>query len=194
MALFFALRDSTDGTAACVWVLQPWELNHRGQVPLAIRHEYSIASRNYAFREDTQHFFAKDSDQPYVQEKPFDWIHGYQVGGRSLTWGRQTQRWSDFDFSGPARDGFAVDWPIRYADLAPWYSHVEKFAGITGNRDGLATLPDGEFLPPHEMSCVETHFKKQMASHYTDRHVIIGRAAHLTTSWSPRRTRPAVRS
>ena len=160
--------------------LNPWELEHRGQVPLAVRQEYSIASRNYAFHEDTRHFFAKDSDQPYVQEKPFDWMHGYQVGGRSLTWGRQTQRWSDFDFSGPARDGFAVDWPIRYADLAPWYSHVEKFAGITGNRDGLATLPDGEFLPPHEMSCVETHFKKQMASHYTDRHVIIGRAAHLT--------------
>ncbi len=160
--------------------LNPWELEHRGQVPLAVRQEYSIASRNYAFREDTKHFFAKDSDQPYVQEKPFDWMHGYQVGGRSLTWGRQTQRWSDFDFAGPARDGFAVDWPIRYVDLAPWYSHVEKFAGITGNRDGLATLPDGEFLPPHEMSCVETHFKKQMAAHYKDRHVIIGRAAHLT--------------
>lgn len=160
--------------------LNPWEMEHRGQIPLDIRKEYSIASRNYAFREDTKHFFAKDSDQPYVQEKPFDWMHGYQVGGRSLTWGRQTQRWSDFDFQGPARDGFAVDWPIRYADIAPWYSHVEKFAGITGNKDGLATLPDGEFLTPHEMSCVETHFKKQVAAHYPDRHVVIGRAAHLT--------------
>ncbi|MFD2933739.1 GMC oxidoreductase [Spirosoma flavum] len=160
--------------------LNPWELEHRGQVPLHIQQEYSIASRNYAFHEDTRHFFAKDSDQPYVQEKPFDWMHGYQVGGRSLTWGRQTQRWSDFDFQGPARDGFAVDWPIRYADISPWYSHVEKFAGITGNKDGLATLPDGEFLPPHEMSCVETYFKKQVAAHYSDRHVIIGRAAHLT--------------
>ncbi|MBD2756061.1 GMC oxidoreductase [Spirosoma validum] len=160
--------------------LNPWELEHRGQVPLHIRKDYSIASRNYAFHEDTLHFFAKDSEQPYVQEKPYDWIHGYQVGGRSLTWGRQTQRWSDFDFEGPARDGFAVDWPIRYADIAPWYSHVEKFVGITGNRDGLATLPDGEFLPPHEMSCVESYFKKQIATQYNDRHVIIGRAAHLT--------------
>lgn len=160
--------------------LNPWEMEHRGQVPLSIRQEYSIASRNYAFHEDTMHFFAKDSDQPYIQEKPYDWIHGYQVGGRSLTWGRQTQRWSDFDFDGPARDGFAVDWPIRYADIAPWYSHVEKFIGITGNKDGLATLPDGEFLRPHEMSCAESYFKKQVASHYNDRHVIIGRAAHLT--------------
>ncbi|MVM32632.1 FAD-binding protein [Spirosoma sp. HMF4905] len=160
--------------------LNPWELEHRGQVPLHIRQAYSIASRNYAFHEDTMHFFAKDSDQPYVQEKPYDWMHGYQVGGRSLTWGRQTQRWSDFDFEGPARDGFAVDWPIRYADIAPWYSRVEKFVGITGNKDGLATLPDGEFLPPHEMSCVETYFKKQVAQNYKDRHVIIGRAAHLT--------------
>lgn len=161
-------------------LLNPWELEHRGQVPLAIRNEYSIASRNYAFHEDTMHFFAKDSEQPYVQEKPYDWIHGYQVGGRSLTWGRQTQRWSDFDFEGPARDGYAVDWPIRYTDIAPWYSHVERFVGITGHKDGLATLPDGEFLPPHEMSCVEKYFKQQMATRHSDRHVIIGRAAHIT--------------
>ncbi|GAB4024200.1 GMC oxidoreductase [Spirosoma gilvum] len=160
--------------------LNPWELEHRGQVPLAIRKEYSIASRNYAFHEDTMHFFAKDSEQPYVQEKPYDWMHGYQVGGRSLTWGRQTQRWSDFDFTGPARDGYAVDWPIRYTDIAPWYSHVERFVGITGHKDGLATLPDGEFLPPHEMSCVESYFKQQVSTRYPDRHVIIGRAAHIT--------------
>lgn len=174
-------RDVKHVTGYPTAMLNPWDMEHRGQVPLISRQEYSIASRNYAFREDTRHFFAKDSDQPYIQEKPFDWIHGYQVGGRSLLWGRQTQRWSDFDFTGPVRDGFAVDWPIRYADLAPWYSHVEKFAGISGNKDGLATLPDGEFLAPHEMSCVETHFKKQVAAHYPDRHVIIGRAAHLTT-------------
>ncbi|WP_080057377.1 FAD-dependent oxidoreductase [Spirosoma aerolatum] len=161
-------------------MLNPWELDHRGQVPLAVRNEYSIASRNYAFHEDTMHFFAKDSEQPYVQEKPYDWIHGYQVGGRSLTWGRQTQRWSDFDFEGPARDGYAVDWPIRYADIAPWYSHVERFVGITGHKDGLATLPDGEFLPPHEMSCVERYFKQQVSARHSDRHVIIGRAAHIT--------------
>jgi choline dehydrogenase-like flavoprotein len=95
-------------------------------------------------------------------------------------WARQTQRWSDFDFDGPARDGFAVDWPIRYADLAPWYSYVERFAGITGNKDGLPNLPDGEFLPPHEWNCVEKHFQKEMSKRYKDRHVIMGRAAHIT--------------
>ena len=96
-------------------------------------------------------------------------------------WARGTQRWSDYDFTGPARDGFAIDWPIRYADIAPWYSYVEKFAGISGNKDGLAQLPDGEFLPPHEQSCVEKHFTNEMAKHYKGaRPVIIGRCAHLT--------------
>ena len=161
-------------------MMNPWEFEHRGEVSLETKQAYSVASRNYAFNEGSSLFYAKDSDHPYVQEKPFDWIQGYQVGGRSLLWGRQTQRWSDFDFSGPARDGFAVDWPIRYVDLAPWYSHVERFVGISGNRDGLATLPDGEFLPAHEMSCVETYFKQKMGQHYPDRPVIMGRAAHLT--------------
>ncbi|GAB3781780.1 GMC family oxidoreductase [Spirosoma horti] len=159
---------------------QPWELEHRGQVPLAVRKEYSIASKNYAFREDTAHFFTKDAEQPYVQEQPYDWIKAYQVGGRSLLWGRMTQRWSDFDFSGPARDDYAVDWPIRYKDIAPWYSYVERFIGVSGNRDGLPQLPDGEFLPPHEMSCVESYFQNKMRSRYADRPVIIGRVAHLT--------------
>lgn len=96
-------------------------------------------------------------------------------------WARGTQRWSQFDFDGPARDGFAVEWPISYAELAPWYSHVEKFAGISGNKDGLPQLPDGEFLPPHEQSCVEKHFSQQMAKHYNNkRPIIIGRCAHLT--------------
>ncbi|MFN3379854.1 MAG: GMC family oxidoreductase N-terminal domain-containing protein, partial [Runella zeae] len=108
------------------------------------------------------------------------WMRGYQVGGRSLLWARQAQRWSDYDFEGPARDGFAVDWPIRYADLAPWYSYVEKFVGIAGNKDGLSHLPDGEFLPPHEMSCVEKHFSQQVAKNYNDRQIIIGRTANLT--------------
>jgi choline dehydrogenase-like flavoprotein len=119
----------------------PWEFEHRGQIPQKIQDENPVVSRCYAFREDAQHFFVKDTEHPYVQEKPFDWIRGYQVGGKSLLWARQTQRWSEFDFEGPARDGFAVDWPIRYKDIAPWYSYVEKFAGISGNKDGLASLP-----------------------------------------------------
>ncbi len=159
---------------------QPWEFEHRGQLTKEVKDANPIVSKCYAFYEGSQHFFVKDAEHPYVQEKPFDWIRGYQTGGKSLMWARQTQRWSQYDFDGPARDGFAVEWPINYAELAPWYSYVEKFAGIAGNKDGLASLPDGEFLPPHEMNCVEKHFKQEVAKHYTDRHIIIGRAAHLT--------------
>jgi choline dehydrogenase-like flavoprotein len=160
--------------------MKPWEFEHRGQIPLEIQKENPVVSRCYAFREDAQHFFVKDKEHPYVQEKPFDWIRGYQVGGKSLLWARQTQRWSDFDFTGPERDGFAVDWPIRYKDIDPWYSHVERFAGISGNKDGISELPDGEFLPPMEMTCVEKFFKDQIAANYKNRHVIIGRCAHIT--------------
>lgn len=158
----------------------PWEFKHRGQVPYAIAKDNPIITKCYAFKEDAMHFFVKDKEHPYIQEKPFDWIKGYQVGGKSIMWARQTQRWSNFDFEGPARDGFAVDWPIRYHDIAPWYSYVEKFAGISGNKDGIDTLPDGEFLPPWELSCVENHFKETVAKKYKDRHVIYARCAHVT--------------
>ena len=159
---------------------EPWEFDHRGQLPLAVREANPIASKCYIFREDAAHFVVKDNEHPYVQEKPFDWIRGYQTGGKSLLWARQTQRWSQLDFDGPTRDGFAVDWPIGYDDIAPWYSYVEKFAGISGNKDGLAELPDGEFLPPHEMTCVEKYFKEKVADTYKNRHVIIARCAHIT--------------
>jgi choline dehydrogenase-like flavoprotein len=158
----------------------PWEFEHRGQVPFEIQQENPVVSRCYAFREDAMHFFVKDTEHPYVQEKPFDWIRGYQTGGKSLMWARQTQRWSDYDFEGPLRDGFATDWPVRYKDIAPWYSHVEKFVGISGNKDGLAGLPDGEFLPALDLSCVENYFKEVVAKNYKDRHVIYARCAHLT--------------
>jgi len=160
--------------------MNPWEFKHAGQVPQAIIDENPVVSKCYAFQEDAMHFFVKDKEHPYVQDKPFDWIRGYQTGGKSIMWARQTQRWSDYDFTGPARDGYAVDWPIRYADLAPWYSYVEKFAGISGNKDGLDVLPDGEFLPPLELSCVENYFKDVVAKNYTDRHIIYARCAHLT--------------
>ncbi|MEM1135000.1 MAG: GMC family oxidoreductase [Bacteroidota bacterium] len=159
----------------------PWEFKHRNQIPEAVKKENPVISKCYAFREDAMHFFVKDKEHPYIQEKPFDWIRGYQTGGKSLMWARHTQRWSEYDFEGPARDGFAVDWPIRYKDLAPWYSHVEKFAGISGNKDGLKELPDGEFLSPMEMSCVEEYFKGIVAERYkSQRHVIIARCAHIT--------------
>lgn len=160
--------------------MMPWEFPHRGQVPLEVTEANPVVSRCYAFKEDAMHFFVKDQEHPYVQDQPFDWIRGYQVGGKSLLWARQTQRWSDFDFEGPARDGFAVDWPIRYKDIAPWYSHVEKFAGISGNKDGLPELPDGEFLPALELNDVEKYFKDFVGKNYNDRHVIFGRCAHLT--------------
>ncbi|HZE84306.1 MAG TPA: GMC family oxidoreductase, partial [Puia sp.] len=121
--------------------MNPWEFEHRGEMPYEIQQANPIASRCYVFREDAAHFVVKDKEHPYIQEKPFDWIRGYQVGGKSMLWARQTQRWSDFDFEGPARDGYAIDWPIRYKDIAPWYSYVEKFVGISGNKDGLPNLP-----------------------------------------------------
>jgi choline dehydrogenase-like flavoprotein len=160
--------------------MMPWEFEYRGQLPQAILDANPVVSKCYNFREDAMQFFVKDHEQPYVQEKPFDWIRGYQVGGKSMLWARQTQRWSDFDYEGPARDGFSVDWPIRYKDISSWYSYVEKFAGISGNKDGLAVLPDGEFLPPLELSCVENYFKEFISKNYTDRHVIYARCAHLT--------------
>ena len=158
----------------------PWEFPHRNRFTQEIKEENPIVDRCYAFEEATEHFFVKDKDHPYIQEKPFDWIRGYQEGGKSLIWARQTQRWSNFEFEAPARDGFAVDWPIRYNDLAPWYSHVEKFVGISGNRDGLINLPDSEVLPPFELNCLEKHIQEKVKENYQDRHVIIGRCAHLT--------------
>src|SRR4051812_28333975 len=159
--------------------LYPWEFPHHGVIPDDVQKANPIVNRCYAFGEDAAHFFVKDAEHPYVQEKPFDWIRGYQTGGKSLLWARQTQRWSDFDFEGPARDGFAVDWPIRYSDLAPWYSYVEKFAGISGNRDGIAELPDGEFLPAFPLNSVEQYFSKHVKGKY-NRHVISARCAHLS--------------
>ncbi|SDG13204.1 Choline dehydrogenase [Dyadobacter soli] len=160
--------------------MMPWEFEHRERLTKEIADANPIAARCYNFKESSMHFFAKDNEHPYIQEKPFDWLRGYQVGGKSLLWARQTQRWSKYDFEGPARDKFAVEWPIGYDDLAPWYSHVEKFAGITGNKDGIDTLPDGEFLVPHDLNCVEKYFKEQVSKQYKDRHIIIGRAAHIT--------------
>jgi choline dehydrogenase-like flavoprotein len=160
--------------------LYPWEFEHRGEVPMDIQEKNPVVNRCYAFKEDAMHFFVKDNEHPYVQEKPFDWIRGYQVGGKSLLWARQTQRWSNFDFEGPARDGFAVDWPIRYQDIAPWYSYVEKFAGISGNKDGLAELPDGEFLPAFPLNAVEDYFSRHVKQNYKNRHVISARCAHLS--------------
>jgi choline dehydrogenase-like flavoprotein len=158
----------------------PWDFKHRGDLGNTLKKDNPIVGRCYALDEGTSHFFVKDAEHPYVQKKPFDWIRGYQVGGKSLIWARATQRWSPFDFEGPARDGFAVDWPIRYKDIAPWYSHVERFAGISGNRDGVETMPDSDTLPAFEMNCVEKEVQQKILANYKDRFVIQGRCAHLT--------------
>lgn len=156
----------------------PWDFEFRGTVPLDKRTGF----QNVRFlREETLHWALKEDEQPFIQEKPFRWFRGYHVGGKSLLWARQTQRWSDFDFEGPIRDGFAIDWPIRYKDIEPWYSYVEKFAGIAGNKDGLPELPDSECMPGFEMSCVEQYFKESLKKNYGDaRHLIQARCAHIT--------------
>lgn len=168
------IKDYTTATT------DPWKMPHRGKVTLADAEENPIANRCYAYNEYTEHFFVKDNEQPYKQVKPFDWIRGYQVGGKSLIWGRWTQRWSDLDFEANGKQGIGVDWPIRYKDIAPWYSYVEKFVGISGNRDGIPHLPDGEFLPPMEMNAIEKHLQKSIAQNYHDRQLIISRTANLS--------------
>ncbi|MEO5563391.1 MAG: GMC family oxidoreductase [Chitinophagaceae bacterium] len=155
----------------------PWEFEHRGTATIEQRKDYQGAR---FLREETSHWALKDDEQPFIQEKPFRWVRGYHMGGKSLLWARQTQRWSDFDFEGPARDGFAVDWPIRYKDIEPWYSYVEKFTGIAGNKDGIPELPDSEVMPGFEMSHIEQYFKESLKTSFPDRHLIQARCAHIT--------------
>lgn len=161
-------------------MLSPWEFPHREEMPEKFIKENPLITKAAGFNESTQHFFIKDKDHPYEQEKPFDWIRGYQVGGKSLIWGRACPRWSPQEFISPARDGYGIEWPIGYDDVAPWYSHVEKFVGICGNKDGLESMPDGEYLPPFEFNCVEKDLSQKISEHYTDRKMIHGRWAQLT--------------
>ena len=158
----------------------PWELPNRGQLTAEFLKENPLISKSAGIAEDTRHFFIQDKDHPYVQEKPFDWVRGYQVGGKSLTWGRATQRWSEYEFSAPARFGYGLDWPIRYKDVAPWYSHVENFIGICGNKDGIEAMPDGEFLPPFDFNCVEAHMQQKIRENFPDRFMVQARWAHIT--------------
>lgn len=166
--------------------MDPWQFPHRNQLPREVVEANPIVSKCYAFHEDTEHFFVKDDEHPYVQIKPFDWIKGYQVGGKSLLWARMTQRWGEHDFESNARDGFGCDWPIRYKDLAPWYSYVERFVGISGNRDGLPQIPDGEFLPPMELNCVEKHFQAAVNANFPERNVVVSRTANLSQAHNGR--------
>ncbi len=162
--------------------LAPWELENRGRTPQEeIDKHYPKQNRTgYTTTMARKHFFVKDDEHPYQEVKRFDWMRGYHVGGRSLTWGRQSYRWSEMDFAANAKDGIAVDWPIRYKDIAPWYDYVEEYIGVSGQNEGLAQLPDGKFLPPMELNCLEKHVKARVAEQFNGRMITIGRAAHLT--------------
>ena len=156
----------------------PWEFEFRGAVPIDKRS--GLGAANWK-REETMQWALAEDEQPYIEEKPFRWFRGYHVGGKSLLWARGTQRWSDFDFEGPARDGYAVDWPIRYKDMEPWYTYVETFVGFAGSRDGLDVLPDQVVQPGFELSCVERYYKEKLKEMYgSERHLVQGRCAHLT--------------
>lgn len=158
----------------------PWEFEHRGSMTKKFLEENPLITKAAGFGADTAHFFIKDKDHPYVQEKPFDWIRGYQVGGKSLTWGRACQRWSKYEFTAPARYGYGIEWPISYDEIAPWYSHTESFVGVCGNKDGIDAMPDGEFLRPFDLNCVESHIQQKIKESWKDRHLVHARWAHLT--------------
>ncbi|MDZ4375562.1 MAG: GMC family oxidoreductase [Phenylobacterium sp.] len=161
----------------------PWETKHpRAKLPPEeLKAKYPVQNRTgYALTEYTQHFFVRDDENPYTETQPFDWIRGYHVGGRSLLWARQTYRWSEMDFEANAREGVGVDWPIRYRDIAPWYDHVERYIGVSGQAEGLSHLPDGVFQPPMEMNCVEKVLKSKTEARFPERRITIGRCAHLT--------------
>ena len=161
--------------------LPPWEVPHRGRRTQDLLDKHPTLQRDYVLNELNLDWWAHESDSPYVEEKPFNWFRGYQVGGRSLLWGRQSYRWSEMDFEANAKDGIAVDWPIRYKDIAPWYSYVEKFIGVSGSKEGLDVLPDGEFQPPMPMNCVEEAGTAKIKDHYKGaRNWIIGRPANIT--------------
>lgn len=159
--------------------LDPWDMKNGGSTSQEVLKDYN-KQRRWGINETNRHFYNKDSEFDYDEDKPFDWIRGTQVGGRSLIWGRQTYRWSDDDFEANLRDGIAVDWPVRYKDIAPWYSYVEKFIGVSGEALNLPQLPDSEFLPPMELNCVEKELQNSIAKSYEDRLLTIGRVAHIT--------------
>ena len=165
----------------------PWTHPHRGQMPLELRENYEKQMRTgYTINESSTHLWVNDKENPYQEVKRFDWIRGYHVGGRSLMWGRHCYRWSEMDFEANLKDGHAVDWPIRYKDIEPWYDYVETFAGIQGMKEGLPQVPDGKFLDPIKLNCAEQHFRERVAENFGGRVVTIGRTANLTRAHNGR--------
>ena len=160
---------------------EPWQLPHANKLPAEEIKFYPVQSRTNWVTQANKHWWVKDDENPYTEVKPFDWIRGYHTGGRSIMWGKQTYRLSDLDFEANAKDGVGADWPIRYKDLAAWYDYVETFIGVSGRAEGLSQLPDGKFLPPMDLNCVEQFFREKMAEKF-DRVITIGRVAHLTAA------------
>ena len=166
---------------------EAWDFPHRGERTQQMIKDYPVLKRDYPLNETNLDWWASDIDSPYTEIKRFDWFRGYHVGGRSLMWGRQSYRWSDWDFEANAKDGIAIDWPVRYKEIAPWYDYAEKFAGISGSLEGLPQLPDGQFLPPMELNCVEKDVAARVKALYKgQRAMIIGRAAHITAPHADR--------
>lgn len=160
---------------------ESWEFAGRTRLPAAeLAKQEKQARTGYTTHPASAHWFVNDLENPYSETQRFDWMRGYHVGGRSLLWGRQSYRFSDLDFEANAKEGVAVDWPIRYADIAPWYDYAERFAGISGSLENLPHLPDGQFLPPMEMNCLEKDVKRRIAESFGGRPMIIGRVANLT--------------
>jgi choline dehydrogenase-like flavoprotein len=163
--------------------IKPWQMPFRGQIEKpVVDDQYHVQKKCYAFNDATKHFFGNDKDYPYStpENKPFDWIRGNQLGGKSLLWHRQSYRWSEHDFNANALDGHGVDWPIRYKDIEKWYDHVEVHAGISGSVENLEILPDSKFLPPFEMNAVEKEMKTRIEKKWKTRKLIMGRTAHLS--------------
>lgn len=158
-----------------------WDFPHRGGKTQQMIKDHPVLKRDYPLNETNLDWWVKDKESPYTEISRFDWYRGYHVGGRSLLWGRQTYRWSDFDFEANAREGIAIDWPVRYKEIAPWYDYVERFAGISGSKEGIPHLPDGQFMPPMEMNVVEKDIAERIKDYYKNqRHMIIGRVANIT--------------
>ena len=167
---------------------EAWEFPHRGIKPTQeMINDYPVLKRDYPLNETVLDYWVKDKESPYTETKPFSWFRGYHVGGRSLMWGRQSYRFNKWDFEANLKDGIGTDWPIRYEDIAPWYSYAEKFAGIQGSKEGLEVLPDGDFMPAMEMNCVEKDVAAKIKAHFKgSRHMFIGRSANLTAPHNDR--------
>src|SRR6202012_4457892 len=159
----------------------PWGFPHRGSKTQQMEKDYPVLNRDYPLSEQNLDYWTNEQESPFTEVRRFDWFRGYHVGGRSLMWGRQSYRWSDLQYEANVKDGIGIDWPVRYKDMAPWYDHVEKFAGISGSLEGMPQLPDGQYMPPMEMNCVEKDVAARVKAHYKDsRRMIIGRTANIT--------------